>query len=359
MSRENFSRKIELLKLSHYCLLPSYVDILRRIANKPFFVKLIDEYIPVIDVLLIILSLFTWKSWINLFAESHIKSKVKLLKKNYIFLLQKAPSKAKQSDIDWLKEKISSLDEFDQSLNSSFHLKSIALVFGPIISGFLISIYQSNDIYSLLLGLNINKTILSFTDVAQFGFFTLLFSTYSPFLGTYSYSYKDTLFNDYKIKDKESKIFSLFSKRIPIEISYNAIIFLVFLAINSFIILRTYFLYGETYLTPEVVSIFASFWSPLLILVFISLKKEKAQKIKSIPFEVLEKGLNLADFCYQIGITKSLFDGYDEKIHEKITINGKVVLRFFKTKVTLEDLVQGQIKVQYNDQSIIVVPDIG
>lgn len=359
MSREQFSEKIKIVRQFHYSLIGSYVDTLREIENQPFFVKPFGDSFLLIDIILTPFRLFTWKSLINLFAESHIKSRIKLLKKYYIFLLQKAPSTAKSTDINWLKEIISKLENFDQSLDSWLKTKSIMILFGSIIIGFLLTIYQASNIYSLLLGLNIGQTFLSFTDITQFGLVTMVISMYSPFLGTFSYFYKDSLFYKYKIKNNEKKVFSLFSKNIPKEISYNVMIFSVFLTINFLIILRTYIRYREIFFAPEYLYIVSWLLSHFVIFIFVDLKKEKTPEIKSIPFDVLEKGLDLADFYYEIGITKSLFDGYDEKIHEKITINGKVVLRFFKTKVTLEDLMQGQIKVQYNDQSIIVVPDIG
>jgi len=356
MSREQFSRKIELARLFHYALVPSYVDALRVIANQPFFVKLFDENFLFIDILIAPFRLVTWKSWINLFAESHIKSKIKLLKRHYVFLLQKAPFKAKPSDVNWLKETISSLEEFDQSLDSWLRLKSIVLVFWPIIIGFLLSIYQSGNIYSLLLGLNIGKTALSFTDVAQFGFITMIASLYSPLFGAFPYLYKESLFDKHEINRNEKRMFALFSKRIPIEIPFSAILFSSFLGINIFIILRTYILYGKSYLTPEHVYVFTWFLTSFIIATVTNLEKEKSQQIKSIPFENLEKGLTLADFYYQIGIVKSLPASFDLELRPEVTINGKTASLLSREKVTLEDLVNGQITVTYNNKTVSVQP---
>lgn len=344
----------------HYALVPSYVDVLRVIANQPFFVKPVDvEDVPLIDILFTPFRLLTWKSWINLFAESHIKSKIKLLRRHYVLLLQKAPSKAKSSDVNWLKETISSLEEFDQSLDSWLRLKSIVLVFWPIIIGFLLSIYQSSNVYSLLFGLNINKVVLSLTDVAQFGFTTMLLSLYSPFLGSFSYMYKESIFNKHEIDENETKIFTLFSKRIPVEISFNAIIFSFFLAINSFIILRTYILYGKACLTPEYAYVFSWFSSSFVILTVTSLRKGKPQQIKSISFENLKKGLTLADFYYQTGIVKSLPAGFELELRPDVTINGRVASSLVRDKVTLEDLENGQITVSHKNRKILILPDIG
>lgn len=359
MSREEFSQKIELLRRFHYALVPSYIDTLRVIANQPFFVKLFDDNFLFIDIIFAPFRLVTWRSWINIFAESHIKSKIMLLNKYYIFLLQKAPSTAKSSDVKWLTESISSLDKLNQTLNSWLSVKSIILAFLPIIIGFLLSIYKSSSIYSLLLGLNIGNAILTFTDVAQFGFVTMFLSLYTPFFGTFSHLYKESLFHKHNIKENEKRIFALFSKRLPFELSYNAIILSFVFLLNSFIVIRTYLLYGQSYLTPEYVQGFSTILSTFMILAVVNLKKDKAPQVQSIPFQSLEKGITLADFYHHIGIAKSLSAGYDLAARHEVAINGKVASSLSKEKVALEDLISGEITVTYQQKTIFIIPDIG
>lgn len=359
MSREEFSQKIELLRQFHYDLVPSYVDALRVITNQPFFVKLFDDSFLFIDIIFAPSRLVTWRSWINIFAEAHIKSKIMLLNKYYVFLLQKAPSTAKSSDIKWLIETISSLERFNQSLNSWLSVKSILLSFLPIIIGFLVTIYKSSSIYSLLLGLNIGKVILTYTDVAQFGFVTMLLSLYSPFFGTFSHLYKESLFHKHNITENEERIFALFSKRMPFELSYSAIIFLFVLLLNSFIVIRTYLLYGQSYLTPDYIQGFSTIISAFMILAAVNLKKEKTQQVRSIPFHSLKKGVSLAEFYQTIGIAKTLSAGYNLEMRHEVTINGKITSSLSKEKVSLEDLIKGQITVTYKQNTISVIPDIG
>ena len=240
------------IKNQHYTLMVEYVNILNEVSKLPFFVDnykglgFSDKFLNSMVLPRHFMSVFSWRFFIRLFVQSHIKGKLNELKNSYIHLAQTVAVQQNDDNIKWFEQIKEQTVEFSNTLSSWQTIRWLVSIIGSII-GTLVVVYLTanvNTIYQAIIEHNfelfkILSSIISFASLFimifisfSFNYKRSLFRPGSGFFweGILSQQQKESIKNVYLIEDQ---LFELLGKAKNREFPVDIIAYIQFLVIMA------------------------------------------------------------------------------------------------------------------------------